>query len=206
MVNRLKIRLDDLMNEHERSEKIKNLKIQLEEKEFVYRMIKIFFRQTPYYYLNWIIGIVFVIIFILFIFWIENTNNKDKLVGEIFVFLLLFIKYVLITYIIKDVFKNKYFNLKRMNKALKQIKRSALKQNIWLSLSDNKENDIYIYDDTNANPTISDLLKSIINNSNKPLTYRDVYQQYTNIKKQIADIKEEIKIEEILLVQKDFLD
>lgn len=193
------------MNEHERSEKIKNLKIQLEEKEFVYRMIKILFRQTPYY-LNWIIGIVFVIIFILFIFWIENTNNKDKLVGEIFVFLLLFIKYVLITYIIKDVFKNKYFNLKRMNKALKQIKRSALKQNIWLSLSDNKENDIYIYDDTNANPTISDLLKSIINNSNKPLTYRDVYQQYTNIKKQIADIKEEIKIEEMLLVQKDFLD
>lgn len=193
------------MNEHERSEKIKNLKIQLEEKEFVYRMIKILLRQTPYY-LNWIIGIVFVIIFILFIFWIENTNNKDKLAGEIFVFLLLFIKYVLITYIIKDVFKNKYFNLKRMNKALKQIKRSALKQNIWLSLSDNKENDIYIYDDTNANPTISDLLKSIINNSNKPLTYRDVYQQYTNIKKQIADIKEEIKIEEMLLVQKDFLD
>lgn len=205
MVNKLKIRLDDLMNEHERSEKIKNLKIQLEEKEFVYRMIKILLRQTPYY-LNWIIGIVFVIIFILFIFWIENTNNKDKLAGEIFVFLLLFIKYVLITYIIKDVFKNKYFNLKRMNKALKQIKRSALKQNIWLSLSDNKENDIYIYDDTNANPTISDLLKSIINNSNKPLTYRDVYQQYTNIKKQIADIKEEIKIEEMLLVQKDFLD
>lgn len=198
--------MDDLMNEHERSEKIKNLKIQLEKKEFVYRMIKILFRQTPYYYLNWIIGIVFVIIFILFKFWIENTNNKDKLVGEIFVFLLLFIKYVLITYIIKDVFKNKYFNLKRMNKALKQIKRSALKQNIWLSLSDNKENDIYIYDDTNANPTISNLLKSIINNSNKPLTYCDVYQQYTNIKKQIADIKEEIKIEEMLLVQKDFLD
>ena len=137
---------------------------------------------------------------------IENTTNKDKLLGEIFIFFLLFVIYVLITYLIKDICisENKYFNLKRMNKALKQIKRSALKQNIWLSLSDNKENDIY--NDTNANPTISDLLKSIINNSNKPLTYHDVYQQYTNIKKQIADIKEEIKIEEMLLVQKDFLD
>lgn len=192
------------MNKHERSEKIKNLKIQLEEKKFVYKMIKIIFRQTPYYYLNWIIGIVFVIISILFIFLIENTTNKDKLVGEIFVSLISFIIYVPITYIIKDMSENKYFNLKRMNKALKQIKRSALKQNIWLSLSDNKENDIY--DDTNANPTISDLLKSIINNSNKPLTYRDVYQQYTNIKKQIVDIKKEIKIEEMLSVQKDFLD
>lgn len=192
------------MNKHERSEKIKNLKIQLEEKKFVYKMIKILFRQTPYYYLNWIIGIVFVIISILFIFLIENTTNKDKLVGEIFVSLISFIIYVPITYIIKDMSENKYFNLKRMNKALKQIKRSALKQNIWLSLSDNKENDIY--DDTNANLTISDLLKSIINNSNKPLTYRDVYQQYTNIKKQIVDIKKEIKIEEMLSVQKDFLD
>ena len=173
-------------------------------------MIKILFRQMPYYYLNWIIGAVFIIIYILFIFLIENTTNKDKLLGEIFVFLLLFVIYVLITYLIKDICisENKYFNLKRMNKALKQIKRNALTQNIWLSLSDNKENDIYIYDDTNVNPnpTISDLLKSIINNSNKPLTYRDVYQQYTNIKKQIADIKEEIKIEEMLLVQKDFLD
>lgn len=198
------------MNEHEHSKKIKNLKIQLKEKEFVYRMIKILFRQMPYYYLNWIIGAVFIIIYILFIFLIENTTNKDKLLGEIFVFLLLFVIYVLITYLIKDICisENKYFNLKRMNKALKQIKRNALTQNIWLSLSDNKENDIYIYDDTNVNPnpTISDLLKSIINNSNKPLTYRDVYQQYTNIKKQIADIKEEIKIEEMLLVQKDFLD
>ena len=194
------------MNEHEHSKKIKNLKIQLEEKEFVYRMIKILFRKMPYYYLNWIIGAVFVIIYILFIFLIENTTNKDKLLGEIFIFFLLFVIYVLITYLIKDICisENKYFNLKRMNKALKQIKRSALKQNIWLSLSDNKENDIY--NDTNANPTISDLLKSIINNSNKPLTYHDVYQQYTNIKKQIADIKEEIKIEEMLLVQKDFLD
>ena len=198
------------MNEHEHSKKIKNLKIQLEEKEFVYRMIKILFRQMPYYYLNWIIGAVFITIYILFIFLIENTTNKDKLLGEIFVFLLLFVIYVLITYLIKDICisENKYFNLKRMNKALKQIKRNALKQNIWLSLSDNKENDIYIYDDTNVNPnpTISDLLKSIINNSNKPLTYRDVYQEYKNIKKQIADIKEEIKIEEMLLVQKDFLD
>lgn len=196
------------MNEH--SKKIKNLKIQLKEKEFVYRMIKILFRQMPYYYLNWIIGAVFIIIYILLIFLIENTTNKDKLLGEIFVFLLLFVIYVLITYLIKDICisENKYFNLKRMNKALKQIKRNALTQNIWLNLSDNKENDIYIYDDTNVNPnpTISDLLKSIINNSNKPLTYRDVYQQYTNIKKQIADIKEEIKIEEMLLVQKDFLD
>lgn len=198
------------MNKHEHSKKIKNLKIQLKEKEFVYRMIKILFRQMPYYYLNWIIGAVFIIIYILFIFLIENTTNKDKLLGEIFVFLLLFIIYVLITCLIKDICisENKYFNLKRMNKALKQIKRNALTQNIWLSLSDNKENDIYIYDDTNVNPnpTISDLLKSIINNSNKPLTYRDVYQEYKNIKKQIADIKEEIKIEEMLLVQKDFLD
>lgn len=196
------------MNEHEHSKKIKNLKIQLEEKEFVYRMIKILFRQTPHYYFNWITGIVFIIIYILFIFLIENTTNKDKLLGEIFVFLLLSIKYVLITYLIKDIgiSENKYFNLKRMNKALKQIKRNALKQNIWLSLSDNKENDIYNDTNANPNPTISDLLKSIINNSNKPLTYRDVYQEYKNIKKQIADIKEEIKIEEMLLVQKDFLD
>ena len=196
------------MNEHEHSKKIKNLKIQLEEKEFVYRMIKILFRQMPYYYLNWIIGAVFITIYILFIFLIENTTNKDKLLGEIFVFLLLFVIYVLITYLIKDICisENKYFNLKRMNKALKQIKRNALKQNIWLSLSDNKENDIYNDTNVNPNPTISDLLKSIINNSNKPLTYRDVYQEYKNIKKQIADIKEEIKIEEMLLVQKDFLD
>ena len=75
-----------------------------------------------------------------------------------------------------------------------------------MNLPDDKKNDFYIYDsDANPNPTTSNLLKSIII-TNKPLTYRDVYQQNKNIKKQIADIKKEIKIEEMLLVQKDFLD
>lgn len=115
----------------------------------------------------------------------------------------------IMTQFVVDAFEKSYFNLKIMNKALKQIKQNLLTKNIWLKLSDDKENNIYIYDsEANAtpNPNTSNLLKSIINNSNKPLTYRDVYQQYKNIKKQIVDIKEKIKMEEMLSVQKDFLD
>ena len=131
--------------------------------------------------------------------------DKDKLLIEILFTLFMIVIYgFIITQFVIDAFENEYFNLKRMNMALKQIKRNALKQKIWLRFSDEKENDIYNSDD-NRNPTTSNLLKSIII-PNKPLTYRDVYQQNKNIKKQIADIKKEIKIEEMLLVQKDFLD
>ena len=133
--------------------------------------------------------------------------DKDKLLIEILFTLFMILFYgVIIALFVVDAFENEYFNLKRMNMALKQIKRNALKQKIWLRFADEKENDIYNNDaDANRNPTKSNLLKSIII-QNKPLTYRYVYQQNKNIKKQIADIKKEIKIEEMLLVQKDFLD
>lgn len=160
---------------------------------------------------------VSVAILISFIYTVENglsnsIMDKDKLLIEILFTLCMILIYgVVIALFVVDAFENEYFNLKRMNKALKKIKQNLLTKNIiWLNLPDDKKNDFYIYDsevDANSdpNPTTSNLLKSIII-QNKPLTYRDVYQQNKNIKKQIADIKEKIKIEEMLLVQKDFLD
>lgn len=58
------------MNEHD--VKIQNLKMQLDEKEFTYRMIKILFHQTPFYYLSWIVSAVGVVILISFIYAVEN--------------------------------------------------------------------------------------------------------------------------------------
>lgn len=183
----------------------------MEEKEFAYKMNKILFRQTPFYYLSWIVSVA---ILILFIYAVENALSnsimeKDKLLIEIIFTLLMILIYgFIIAQFVVDASENEYFNLKRMNKALKKIKQNLFTKNIiWLTLPDDKKNDFYIYDsDTNANPTTSNLLKSIIINPNKPLTYRDVYQQNENIKKQIADIKAKIKIEEMLLVQKEFFD
>lgn len=202
------------MNERSNSEKLQKLKIQLEEKEFAYRMNKILFRQTPFYYLSWIVSVASVAILILFIYAVENALSnsimeKDELLIEIIFTLLMILIYgFIIAQFVVDASENEYFNLKRMNKALKKIKQNLFTKNIiWLTLPDDKKNDFYIYDsDINANPTTSNLLKSIIINPNKPLTYRDVYQQNENIKKQIADIKAKIKIEEMLLVQKEFLD
>ena len=202
------------MNERSNSEKLQKLKIQLEEKEFAYRMNKILFRQTPFYYLSWIVSVASVTILILFIYAVENALSnyimeKDKLLIEIIftLFMILIYGFIIAQFVV-DASENEYFNLKRMNKALKKIKQNLLTKNIiWLTLPDDKKNDFYIYDsDANPNPTTSNLLKSIINNPNKPLTYRDVYQQNENIKKQITDIKAKIKIEKMLLMQKEFLD
>ena len=172
------------MNERSNSEKLQKLKIQLEEKEFAYKMKKILFRQTPFYYLSWIVSVISVTILISFIYTVENElsnsiMDKEKLLIEILFTLFMILIYgVIIAPFVVDAFENKYFNLKRMNQALKKIKQSLL-----------TKNDFYIYDsDANPNPTTSNLLKSIII-TNKPLTYRDVYQQNKNIKKQIADIK-----------------
>lgn len=168
---------------------IQKIQNELKQKELDYTVVTILYKHTPYYVMDWLIvgmaGLTTIMLFCAIF-----TVFIDSFVSTLLCVMLmpLFNILMLLIFIYNTSFNKRYFNLRKLNKAINEIKNMNNNYNVFLT---NHQNNIHV-------------LEQMMKQSGS-VTYGDVKKKYYEIKDELSSLKAKLNDEKILCLQKDLL-
>ena len=168
---------------------IQKIQNELKQKELDYKVVKILYKHTPYYVVEWLtvgVGLLAIIIFccaIIAFFIYPFIFGLFATMG-----LILFYMVIILNNMYHLCFNEIYFNLKKLNIAINEIKNMNNNHSVLLT---NHKNNIQV---------LGQMMKQ-----SGSVTYGDVKEKYYEIKDELSSLKAKLNDERVLNAQKDLL-
>lgn len=168
---------------------IQKIQNELKQKELDYKVVKTLYKHTPYYVIDKMIVSMAILATIIFCCAIV-TVFIDTFIFTLFCSMEAVLFNILITLILiyNLCFNERYFNLRKLNKVINEIKSRNNNYNVFLT---NHQSNIHV-------------LEQMMKKSGS-VTYGDVKKKYYEIKDELSKLKEKLNDERVFHAQKDLL-